>query len=76
MTDEIDDGGAAFPHQTAWHRDTHGMTLRDWFAGQALQIAWAALDAGHYEGGSKEIAGCAYQIADAMLAERKRRDDK
>ena len=38
MTD-INDGGPAFPHTGVWHKErhTHGMTLRDWFAGQALK---------------------------------------
>ena len=32
---EIDDGGAAFPRDD-FHRGIPGMSLRDWFAGQAL----------------------------------------
>jgi hypothetical protein len=47
---------------------TDGMTLRDWFAGQALvgicahQDSWGCT--------VNEIAPQAYQLADAMLAER------
>lgn len=46
-----------------------GMTLRDWFAGQALSIMTAAPD---YSRGpcNDAIATRAYVIADAMLAER------
>lgn len=46
-----------------------GMTLRDWFAGQAL---FAGLDwcRQHETGGYAEAAVVAYEIADAMLAER------
>ena len=40
-----------------------GMTLRDWFAGQAL--ATASLNAS-----VEDCARRAYQIADAMMAER------
>lgn len=44
-----------------------GMTLRDWFAGQAL--AWA----GHHNWMSadpNDLAKRAYQMADAMIAAR------
>jgi len=47
-----------------------GMTLRDWFAGQAL----AGTNPFELSGwGDAEIAERFYQIADAMLAERERR---
>ena len=69
------DGGTAFPahaHEVSpgkWCDTTPGMTLRDWFAGQAL----AAIDWGEHE--QREIPsladGC-YFIADAMLAEREK----
>ena len=40
MTDEIDNGGSAFPFaatdQSNVHMQHPGMSLRDWFAGQAL----------------------------------------
>ncbi|MCG6112902.1 MAG: hypothetical protein MEQ74_12060 [Paracoccus sp.] len=36
MSDRIDNGGPAFPAcNEANYNDTMGMTLRDWFAGQA-----------------------------------------
>lgn len=49
-----------------------GMTLRDWFAGQALVVAWAAYDKGYYEGDNGDVAACAYQLADAMMKEREK----
>lgn len=55
------DGGPAFP---PFHNpDSHdsGMTLRDWFAGQALAS---------YNGASPHVADWAYKVADAMLAAR------
>lgn len=80
------DGGPAFPteaFQREGHRDykppKSGMSLRDWFAGQAM----AALVANAFrrmEGLEKGqtlaeyIAKKAYGAADAMLAERERRD--
>ena len=65
------DGGPAFPvhpDQTA-HRGTPGMSLRDWFAGMALQglLAQQPHDDALKEGG---LALMAFQCADAMLKER------
>jgi hypothetical protein len=63
------DGGPAFPHIVdgdrgrPWHQPG-AMSLRDYFAGQALA---ACAD---NEDEPKAIAWFAYQIADAMLAER------
>ena len=68
-------GGPAFPvsytvdadHQKL--KEFCGMTLRDWFAGQALpSLIVAALELDHikWDGTVKH----AYIIADAMLAER------
>jgi hypothetical protein len=61
-------GGHAFP--TLFIEPEHGsgyagMTLRDWFAGQALSNMYT-----HEAEDSTAVARWAYQIADAMLAER------
>jgi hypothetical protein len=63
-------GGYAFPRaETAEGSGEHGMTLRDWFAGQALLGALAALmDPSNMT--PEQFAEMSYQIADAMLAER------
>ncbi len=69
----------AFPNtgNSNWGMDPSlGMTLRDWFAGQAL--AASGLDAGHRHGWSQEemsdqaleAARVFYAVADAMLAAR------
>lgn len=60
-----DQGGAAFPVDA---RAETGMSLRDWFAGQALCGLAAKSDLG---GKWVEYADAAYKLADAML---KRRD--
>ena len=71
MSDTKDDGGPAFPQlepNSAYFNAT-GMSLRDWFAGQALAGAidrWLEV-----RGSDKEISGWAYEIADAMLEARK-----
>jgi hypothetical protein len=46
------------------------MTLRDWFAGQALAGLIARSEHPGSMGEPKEISNDAYRIADAMLAER------
>ena len=72
---KIKDGGSAFPGIRIVERDNYhpnikvyykGMTLRDWFAGQALNemvSGWS-----NYE----KLAKDCYEIADAMLAEREK----
>ena len=66
------DGGSAFPHP-AWN-ESRGMSLRDWFAGQALAGMMAAFGQGAKNGGPARFheANCdtAYDIADAMLRAR------
>ena len=72
MAETEKDGGQAYP--AAWGNPEQGgdyvpgMTLRDWFAGQAL----AALIS-HYEGEDGSMDGIpadAFQYADAMIAAR------
>lgn len=60
------DGGAAFPHELS-----DGISLRDWFAGMALQ----GLLAGQWHEGTPNNCKTAYRIADAMLAEKAGRDE-
>lgn len=45
--------------------DWPGMTLRDWFAGQAIHSLIANRDASQY--GHNDLAQEAYQIAEAMV---------
>lgn len=62
---------SAFPQgNTMSGGNTGGMTLRDWFAGQALAgLAVTFTDGELYS----HVAQVAYRHADAMLAERERR---
>ena len=70
----LDNSGAAFPHPTEpgyWP----GLTLRDWFAGMALQGLLSNPDIKH--GGDVRICGAlvpfdraAWIFADAMLKAR------
>lgn len=67
MTVDINkDGGPAFPVSIPGVGDNgwHGMTLRDWFAGMAMQGMCAAYPPGTT---FKEVAEKAYRMADAML---------
>jgi hypothetical protein len=80
---ERKDGGPAFPRRGNDHEEgAKGMTLRDYFAGQAMQatlgsdtavseIMAADMDADR-SGLAKAVAAIAYLFADAMLAERSR----
>ena len=54
-----------FPRDEA-DEDTHGMELRDWFAGQAL-IGLLVANTEH----PQEIQNTAYEIADRMLDARR-----
>jgi hypothetical protein len=83
--DKIDDGGPAFPSKIlkalgdgqggSYVNTTYGgMSLRDWFAGQALiAMGEPPLVVGKTERADRLAwhAHDAYQIADAMLAARK-----
>ena len=64
------DGGPAFPtgNQSAYNHH-RGMSIRDHFAGMAMQALFDS-DAGHDKGEIAMIAQEAYEMADAMLAER------
>ena len=69
------DGGSAFPHPGYHGIDGkfvdvphQGMTLRDWFAGMALQGFAAHPDNNDWT--REEVARDSYGWADAMLAER------
>lgn len=53
--------------------DAPGMTLRDWFAGQALSGIASCLS-GKGDVLYNVIVSDAYDLADAMLAEKDRRD--
>ena len=74
MSEQINDGGPALPTADAYHPSGQiaygrkGMTLRDWFAGQAL----TGLLAGRGNNGDKapNWANVSYAIADAMLKAR------
>lgn len=60
------DGGPAFPVPGF----DYGMSVRDWFAGQALAGIMAATSNVSNACSVGSAAGWAYEIADAMLAAR------
>ena len=70
---KINDGGTAFPSITG-----PGMTLRDWFAGQAMQgFLTNELPSGIASEltGESRLSKAAYLVADAMIAARDASDD-
>lgn len=91
MKQPINDGGPAFPQHLAFNPNNEavtagmyfaegpGMSLRDWFAGMALQgILAAQTEEGSFEYGSRNpphdtwVPYTCYKLADAMLAARER----
>ena len=69
MSDKINDGGPAFPRRyTPMLEDQPGMSLRDYFAGQALTNTLICESSG--KDFAKMNAEYAYLLADAMIAAR------
>ena len=68
---ERKDGGPAFPVPTDdYAPGRSGMSLRDWFAGQAL-MGWVSdPEIGGFD--QDKIAAACYELADAFLAEREK----
>lgn len=59
----------AFPYAGEAYENATGMTLRDWFAGRALEAIYH--NGGRYgPDGMKQVAEYSYAMADAMLAAR------
>lgn len=78
---KINDGGPAFPgpEQNQYGEIVgafDGMTLRDWFAGMAMQGIMSTckpgqmIDFSEGQGDPRFVIGCAFRIADAMLKAR------
>jgi len=68
MSNQINDGGPAFPTPAGiQHND--GMTLRDYFAAAALSSMDATRELSFLEPGKEnsQMAQRAYRIADAMI---------
>ena len=75
MSKKINDGGPAFPFINEHTHPTtinHGMTLRDYFAGQALTNVDVRIPMSDDDDtpSPRAIANYMYVIADAMLAAR------
>lgn len=78
MTDsKIEDGGPAFPrpdernaYDVVMRPGDPGMTLRDWFAGQAMAAMIPDIKVGETWG---LMAADAYQASDEMLLERSKK---
>jgi hypothetical protein len=64
---DMNDGGSAFPTHGVDAPISYGMTLRDWFAGQALIALANDAERG------LDLAREAYRLADDMLNARKER---
>lgn len=83
MSDQIDDGGPAFPASDridpapqmggGWSikSEQHGMSLRDYFAAKAMPILINLLRREDKDDGYLIVSVIAYKFADAMLKARK-----
>jgi hypothetical protein len=78
MSDAKHNGGPAFPQNDLSSYgmgpaecNNGGMTLRDWFAGQAMAAELVAWGNSSTEGHEINIARRAFAMADAMLEARK-----
>jgi hypothetical protein len=74
------DGGSVFPSEQGhtpeglWNVTVeNGMSLRDWFAGLAMQ---ALINFINKRTGDREVTSLAYKYADEMLRAREVRDEK
>jgi len=82
MTAPQADGGPAFPQVETLPANENqgryspevvssgGMSLRDYFAGQALIALYGAIQPGEKQSNITALPGVCYKIADAMLAAR------
>lgn len=73
MSAQCNDGGWAFPgHKGPYGGTAPGMTLRDWFAGQALcgELADPNVNATDIRTLAARVASNSYIFADAMIAAR------
>jgi hypothetical protein len=66
------DGGPAFPGFASDISNGDGMSLRDWFAGKAMQGILSAQVHGLGVEFAEQFAKLAYKQADAMLAAREK----
>lgn len=69
---EIKDGGPAFPISIPGVGDNGygGMSLRDWFAGRALEGFMAGAWGDDTKNSPAGLAAFAYRVADALLKAR------
>ena len=74
MSGENNDQELAFPGTDARNFVSTGMTLRDWFAGQAIAglCAYSDLYIPQGEIWTQYIPKLAYEVADAMMEARKK----
>ncbi|MCP4903009.1 MAG: hypothetical protein GY906_39095 [bacterium] len=83
----VNDGGAAFPSSVNLVRNKElapvyqeGMTLRQWYAGQALpaligNVDWGSVEDGREIGAIETVVAYSHHFADAMIKYEKEPPD-
>ena len=71
-----DNSGPTFPssQHTMAHSYNSGMSLRDWFAGMALQGIISSVKAVEVLDTPEKLSLACYHQADAMLAQKEKKD--
>lgn len=72
---KTDDSPPAFPSAYGTTNGNDGLTMRDWFAGQALAGVWAGRESDFVKISAPtttDVAAACYAIADAMIQARSR----
>ena len=73
MAEKREDGGPAFPILNGNCNMPGGMSLRDWFAGQSVYVAYRNFADGERDRWeASDVAADAYGLADALLTERQK----
>lgn len=79
--EKFDDGGSAFPYKSSYGDVFEGMTLHDYFAGQALMGILSSVNVfssdsvEERENNFRAVINNSFLVADLMISEKRRREN-